>query len=96
MSKKFKSIKEVRQKIDDIDSKILNLIAERKNLVVEAVKHKKREQITDWERINYIISCLNDKAKVKELPEGLVQEMWMVMIKKFIKYEEEIFDQIHK
>ena len=96
MSNKFKSIEEVRLKIDEIDSQMIRLISDRKDLVTEAVKLKNREQITDWERINQIISCLSKKAKDEELPEGLVEDMWMIMIKKFIKYEEEIFDKVHK
>ena len=40
--KKYNSLDEVRFSIDEIDDKIINLIAKRKQLVVEAVKLKKQ------------------------------------------------------
>ena len=43
--KKFNSIEEIRKEIDKIDSRILELISDRKELVVEVVKLKSRNQI---------------------------------------------------
>ena len=94
--KKFETINEVRELIDSIDDKILNLIAERKNLVVEAVKLKSKDQIVDSERIKKIIQKLSKQAVEKKLPDGLVEKLWNTMIQEFIDYETKIYDEIHK
>ena len=94
--KKFETINEVRELIDSIDDKILNLIAERKNLVIEAVKLKSKEQIVDLERIEKIIQKLSKQAVEKKLPDGLVEKLCNTMIQRFIDYETKIYDEIHK
>ena len=94
--KKFETINEVRELIDSIDHKILNLIAERKNLVIEAVKLKSKDQIIDSERIEKIIQKLSKQAVEKKLPDGLVEKLWNTMIQEFIDYETRIYDDIHK
>jgi len=94
--KKFSSIEEIRNEIDKIDLKILELISDRKDLVVEVVKHKRRDQIIDKKRIDFILDKLSLEAKKKGLPEHLVQGIWDFMIKSFIMYEEKIFDEINK
>ena len=94
--KKFETINEVRELIDSIDDKILNLIAERKNLVIEAVKLKSKDQIVDLERIEKIIQKLSKQAVEKKLPDGLVEKLWNTMIQEFIDYETRIYDDIHK
>ena len=94
--KKFETINEVRELIDSIDEKILNLIAERKNLVIEAVKLKSKDQIVDSERIKKIIQKLSKQAVEKKLPDGLVEKLWNTMIQEFIDYETKIYDEIHK
>ena len=94
--KKFETINEVRELIDLIDDKILNLILERKNLVIEAVKLKSKDQIVDSKRIENIIQNLSKQARQKKLPDGLVEKLWKIMIQEFIEYEREIYDDIHK
>ena len=36
------------------------------------------------------------EASKRDLPEEFVEEVWKLMIKTFIAYEEKIFDDIHK
>ena len=93
--KKFNSIEEIRKEIDKIDSRILELISDRKELVVEVVKLKSRNQIIDRKRIKTILENLEIAAEKKKLPKGLVRSIWTLMIQGFIKYEENIFDEIH-
>ncbi len=93
--KKFNSIEEIRKEIDKIDSRILELISDRKELVVEVVKLKSRNQIIDRKRIRTILEKLEIAAEKKKLPKGLVRRIWTLMIQGFIKYEEKIFDEIH-
>ena len=61
--KKFESLEELRKDIDEIDLKILDLIQERKGLVTEVVKLKKRDQIVDQKRIEFILNKLRKDYK---------------------------------
>ena len=63
--KRFNSIEEIRDEIDKIDLKILDLISDRKDLVTEVVKLKKRDQIIDKKRIDFILDKLSSEAKKK-------------------------------
>ena len=53
--KKFDSLEDIRKQIDKIDLRILDLISERKDLVTEVVKLKRRDQIVDKKRIELIL-----------------------------------------
>ena len=94
--KKFDSLEDIRKQIDKIDLRILDLISERKDLVTEVVKLKRRDQIVDKKRIESILKKLNNEAKKRSLPSEFIEEIWNLMIKNFINYEEKIFDEIHK
>ena len=94
--KKFESLEELRKDIDEIDLKILDLIQKRKDLVTEVVKLKKRDQIVDQKRIEFILNKLRKEALSRGLALKFIEEIWTLMIKNFIKYEEKIFDEIHK
>tara|TARA_X000000368_G_scaffold391031_1_gene354716 strand:+ start:1013 stop:1309 length:297 start_codon:yes stop_codon:yes gene_type:complete len=94
--KKFSSLEEIREEIDEVDIQILDLIFNRKKLVTEVVKLKKRNQIIDNKRIEDILVRLRQEASKRDLPEEFVEEVWKLMIKTFIAYEEKIFDEIHK
>ena len=94
--KKIESLEELRKDIDEIDLKILDLIQKRKDLVTEVVKLKKRDQIVDQKRIEFILNKLRKEALSRGLAVEFIKEIWTLMIKNFIKYEEKIFDEIHK
>ena len=94
--KKFESLEELRKDIDEIDLKILDLIQKRKDLVTEVVKLKKRDQIVDQKRIEFILNKLRKEALSRGLAVEFIEDIWTLMIKNFIKYEEKVFDEIHK
>ena len=94
--KKFESLEELRKNIDELDLKILDLIEERKDLVTEVVKLKRRDQIVDQKRIEFILNKLKVEASKRGLAVEFIKEVWSLMIRNFIKYEEKIFDEIHK
>ena len=94
--KKFESLEELRKNIDEIDLKILDLIEKRKDLVTDVVKLKKRDQIVDQKRIEFILNKLKVEASKRGLAIEFIEEIWNLMIRNFIKYEEKIFDEIHK
>ena len=94
--KKYESLEELRKNIDEIDLKILDLIEKRKDLVTKVVSVKKRDQIIDKKRIEFILNKLKVEASNRGLAVEFIEEIWTLMIKNFIKYEEKIFDEIHK
>lgn len=94
--KKYESLEELRKNIDEIDLKILDLIEKRKDLVTKVVSVKKRDQIIDQKRIEFILNKLRVEASNRGLAVEFIEEIWTLMIKNFIKYEERIFDEIHK
>ena len=94
--KKFESLEDLRKNIDEIDLKILDLIEKRKDLVTEVVKLKKRDQIVDQKRIEFILNKLKVEASKRGLAIEFIERIWTLMIENFIKYEEKIFDEIHK
>ena len=94
--KKYESLEELRKNIDEIDLKILDLIEKRKDLVTKVVSVKKRDQIIDQKRIEFILNKLRVEASNRGLAVEFIEEVWTLMIKNFIKYEERIFDEIHK
>ena len=94
--KKFNTIEEIRNEIDKLDLKIIELISQRKDLVFEVVKLKKKDQIVDQKRIDHILKKLNLEAKKKGIPELMIERLWKTMIMSFIEYEKEIFDTVHK
>lgn len=89
-------IEEIREKIDKLDLKILDLIDSRKKLVDEVVKLKTKEQIVDQKRIEKILNKLDKQARKKELPEGMIVGMWKKMISSFIEYEKKYFENNQK
>tara|TARA_Y200000002_G_scaffold298311_1_gene253042 strand:- start:1160 stop:1450 length:291 start_codon:yes stop_codon:yes gene_type:complete len=94
--KKYNSIQDIRDEIDKIDLEIIDLISDRKDLVDEVVKLKKKDQIVDQERIDFILNKLNHEAKKRGIPEQLVKKIWSIMIKTFIEYETKVYDSVHK
>ena len=94
--KKYNSIQDIRDEIDKIDLKIIDLISDRKDLVDEVVKLKKKDQIVDQERIDFILNKLNHEAEKRGIPRQLVEKIWSIMIKTFIEYETKVYDSVHK
>ena len=60
------------------------------------VKLKRRDQIVDQKRIEFILNKLKVEASKRGLAVEFIKEVWSLMIRNFIKYEEKIFDEIHK
>ncbi|PPR35503.1 MAG: hypothetical protein CFH26_00307 [Alphaproteobacteria bacterium MarineAlpha6_Bin4] len=97
MKKKFKNLNEVRKSIDNLDTRLVKLIAEREFYAKQAVKFKNnRSEIIDKKRINAIlkrIKILSKKYKVNTLT---VEKIWLLMIKNFIILEKKLFKKPKK
>ena len=78
--KKFNTIEEIRNEIDKLDLKIVELISQRKDLVSEVVKLKRKDQIIDQERIDQILKKLNLEAKKRGIPEVMIERLSLIHI----------------
>lgn len=80
----------VRLEIDDIDSQLVDLVAERFSYVDRAwqLKDNPDEATVPW-RINEVISKVRVRAEEKGIPPELAESIWRQMIGWFIQFEEE-------
>ena len=81
-------IKEIRKKLDKIDSSLLQIIKKRTNLVNQVIKLKKnRKEIVDKKRINVILKRIREKSIKLKIDPSITLSIWKEMIKSFIRYE---------
>ena len=85
-------MKEVRKKIDKIDSKILPLMVKRSILVNKALSLKtKKSEIVDLKRISQIRKKVSSQSKKLGGNPKLISNIWMSIIKNFIDFEKKNF-----
>ena len=92
MKKNFKSLHEVRKSIDNVDTRLVKLIAEREFYVKEALKFKiSKKQIIDKKRINIVLKRIKNLSKKYKVSSLIVERIWKLMIKNFIILENKLF-----
>ena len=97
MKKKFKNLKEVRKNINNVDARLVKLIAEREFYAREAVKFKTdRSQIIDRKRINAVLSRVKKLSKKYKINNLNVEKIWKLMIQNFIILENKLFKKPKK
>ena len=85
---KNKKILKIRKKLDILDSKILNIIKIRTNLVHQVLLNKtSKKQIVDKKRINVILKNIKKKSIKKKLDVKLTRRIWSNMINAYIDFE---------
>ena len=85
---KNKKILKIRKKLDILDSKMLNIIKKRTNLVHQVLQNKtSKKQIVDKKRINVILKNIKKKSIKKKLDIKLPRHIWSSMIKAYIDFE---------
>ena len=78
----------VRNKLDKLDDKLINLIKIRTNLVNEVVKLKsQKKDIIDRKRIKTILSKIKKKSLIKNIDPKITNRIWKNMIWAYINYE---------
>mgnify|MGYP001345552208 CR=1 FL=1 len=81
-------LKKVRKNIDDIDNKIIKLIADRFKEIHKVTKLKdSHDQIIDHERITHILKAVQAKAKKNKIDHEVVVRIWQIFIQEAIKLE---------
>ena len=85
-------MREIRRKIDKVDTKILPLMVKRSELVNKALNlKKKKSEIVDIKRINQIKKKVSSHAKKLGANPKLISDIWVSMIKNFIEFEKKNF-----
>jgi chorismate mutase len=81
-------MKNIRNKIDLIDSKLLPLMVKRSQLVEKALELKvKRTEIVDQKRIREITKKISQETKKLGGNPKLLSDIWLSIIDNFIKFE---------
>ena len=81
-------LKKVRLKIDEIDIKIIKLIADRFKEIYKVTKLKDSHyQIIDHERITHILKTVQIKAKKNKIDPDIITRIWQIFIQEAIKLE---------
>ena len=85
---KNKKILKIRKKLDILDSKMLNIIKIRTNLVHQVLQNKtSKKQIIDKKRIKVILENIKKKSIKKKIDVKLTRSIWLNMIKAYIDFE---------
>ena len=89
--KNFK-LKLIRQKIDKLDDKLLNLIKIRTNLVNGVLKQKRfKNQIIDKARIKEILTLIKKKSISRKIDPKITKKIWKNIIRAYIDFEKRNF-----
>ena len=85
-------LKLIRQKIDKLDDKLLNLIKIRTNLVTGVLKQKRyKNQIIDKARIQEILTLIKKKSISRKIDPKITKKIWRNIIRAYIDFEKRNF-----
>jgi chorismate mutase len=85
-------LKLIRQKIDKLDDKLLNLIKIRTNLVNGVLKQKRyKNQIIDKTRIKEILTSIKKKSISRKIDPKITKKIWKNIIRAYIDFEKRNF-----
>jgi chorismate mutase len=91
--KNFK-LKLIRQKIDKLDDKLLNLIKIRTNLVTGVLKQKRyKNQIIDKARIKEVLMLIKKKSISRKIDPKITKKIWKNIIRAYIDFEKRNFEK---
>ncbi|WP_373741355.1 chorismate mutase [Neisseria sp.] len=87
------TLNEVRRSIDELDQKLIALLAERQQLVEQAGRLKPRgdiQAVAAPERVLQVIAGRRRQAAEAGLSPDVAEAVWRAMIEAFIRLETEI------
>ena len=88
----MKKLKLIRQKIDKLDDKLLNLIKIRTNLVTGVLKQKRyKNQIIDKARIKEVLTLIKKKSISRKIDPKITKKIWRNIIRAYIDFEKRNF-----
>ena len=84
---------EVRAGVDDVDEKLMALLARRFAFMAAAARIKTdRDRVRDEVRKAEVIANAKKRAAVLGVPEPLVASLWEMLVEASISYEMQVFD----
>ena len=85
-------LKLIRQKIDKLDDKLLNLIKIRTNLVTGVLKQKRyKNQIIDKARIKEVLTLIKKKSISRKIDPKITSRIWKSMIWSYVDFQRRNF-----
>ena len=85
-------LKLIRQKMDKLDDKLLNLIKIRTNLVTGVLKQKRyKNQIIDKARIKEVLTLIKKKSISRKIDPKITKKIWRNIIRAYIDFEKRNF-----
>ena len=86
--KQCSSLEEVRNEVDLLDNKIVELIAKRNAYIHQAVKFKQSvEEVKDEARVKKVIERVRHKAIELSLSPNLITDLYTIMINEMVESE---------
>ncbi len=90
--KNKKKLNILRNKLDKLDDKLIEIIKVRTNIVNDVVKLKKyKHEIIDKKRIKIILKKIKKKSISKKIDPEITNRIWKNMIWSYINYEKKFF-----
>lgn len=91
----FVSIEEVRNRIDQIDTELVKMIAQRSQCVKAAAAFKSdHSAVRAPDRVQQVIDKVSIQATEAGLPIVIIEKVYRAMIDAFIDYELDQHDQL--
>ena len=86
--KKCNSLEEVRNEIDELDTKLVDLISERSHLIRQAAAFKQSvEEVKAGDRIDFILQRVRHHAIEKGVSPNMISELFEIMIDEMVETE---------
>ncbi|WAH52788.1 chorismate mutase [Pseudescherichia vulneris] len=93
----FSSIEDVRNRIDQIDSELVKMIAQRSQCVKAAAAFKSdHSAVRAPDRVQQVIDKVSKQATEIGLPAGIIEKVYRTMIDAFIDYELRQHDELQQ
>jgi len=87
-NKKYNSLQEVREEIDTLDTKLVELIAQRSHLVRQAAAFKNSvEEVKAEDRVEHILQRVRQKAIEHDVSANMISELFTIMINEMVESE---------
>ena len=87
-----RKLNKVRQKLDKVDDRLIQLIKIRTNLVKQVLKLKvHKNEIVDKKRINKILKKIRIKSVKERIDPKITNRIWKNMIWSYIDFERRNF-----
>ena len=85
---KCNSLEEVRNAIEELDTKLVDLISERSHLIRQAAAFKQSvEEVKAEDRIDFILQRVRHHAIKKGVSPNMISDLFVIMIDEMVETE---------